>query len=116
MQHHRDQLSGNSPLFVSKLADFLTPADLFDLRTATPYTWTLSAVANGCATNPLTLTLSSESLEINGTFFTARNTPTIAVSTQTFIYATVTFPDLIVTSLTPGELVTLVISPPRKHY
>jgi len=84
-----------------------TPANLADLRTPTLYTWTLSAIAGtGCAENPLTIT-DFPTWEVAGTTYPAATPATVTFSTDTFVYATFTFPGMTVTSLTPGEQITL---------
>ena len=82
-----------------------------DLRTPTPYTFTLSALASGCATDPQTLT-DWVTWDVDGTNFPAATAATITFSAASFVYATFTFPDMTVTSLTPGERLTLVPGPP----
>jgi len=85
-----------------------TPANLADLRTPTPYTWTLTASATGCATDPDTIT-DDLTWFVDGTSFTAQSPiPTITFSADGFYYYTFTFPGMTVTSLTRGEQITLV--------
>ena len=80
-----------------------------DLRTPTPYTWTQTAEASDCAATPATQT-ESLTVGVNGTFFTAARPQTITYNgaAPQFYYATFTFPSMTVTSLTPGEPLTLV--------
>ena len=80
-----------------------------DLRTPTPYTWTLSAFITGCATAPETITLHDTWL-VEGTTFPAQNTATVTFSSDGTVFVTFTFPGMTVTSLTPGEPITLVCS------
>lgn len=47
---------------------------------------------------------------VNGTYYTEQNPITLLYSTQTITYATVSFPDLIMTQLAPGEEVFMVAS------
>jgi len=82
---------------------------LNDLRTATPFTFTLSVAASNCATAPLTLT-DSLTWDVDGTPFPAAS-PIIVTYTNAapaISYLIATFPGMIVTSLTPGEPITLV--------
>jgi hypothetical protein len=82
---------------------------LNDLRTATPFTFTLSVAASSCATDPLTLT-DALTWDVQGTPFPAVEQGVITytgAALQTY-YATFTFPGMTVTSLVPGEPLTLV--------
>lgn len=88
------------------------PPNLSDLRTPTPFTFTLSAIAAGCDTDPLTLSF-SETWLINGTGFPAANPVlvTLTNAAPSSFYAVITFTGITVTSLTPGEPMTLVHQP-----
>lgn len=79
-----------------------TEPNLYDLRTPTPYTMTLTAIANDCAEDPITVTY-TPTLSINQTLFSVTAPVTVTVNTQTVVFISFTFPDLIVTSLTRGE-------------
>lgn len=109
-------VTGDNPLVPSQFfAHPLTskyPVNLDDLRTATPYTWTLSALASGCDTDPTTFTNHYMWL-IAGTPFPAINTITQTLTDATLvkIFETFTFPQMTVTSLYPGEPLSLVSLP-----
>ena len=87
-----------------------TLPNLADLRTPTPYTWTLSALATGCDTAPTTF-LNHWTWVVAGTPFYAANTVTETLTNGPLssYYETYTFPQMTVTSLYPGEALTLVI-------
>jgi len=87
---------------VDRNAHEQTESNLYDLRTPTPYTMTLTAIANDCAENPITLTY-TPTMSINQTLFSVTAPVTVTVNTQTVVLISFTFPDLIVTSLTRGE-------------
>lgn len=91
------------------------PPNLTDLRTPTPFTFTLSAIADGCNTDPLTLSF-SETWLIDGTGFPAENPVlvTLTNAAPASFFATITFLGITVTSLTPGEQMTLVINPRKR--
>jgi hypothetical protein len=86
-----------------------TLENLNDLRTPTPYTFTITALASGCATAPTTIT-DLVTWEVDGTPFPAEQAATVTFSAASIVYAVFTFPNMIVTSLTPGEPLTLVCS------
>jgi len=106
-------VTGDNPLVPSQFFGHpLTrkyPVNLVDLRTPTPYTWTLSALASGCDTAPTTFT-NHFMWFIAGTPFPAINTVTETISDATLIkyFETFTFPQMTVTSLYPGEPLSLV--------
>lgn len=88
------------------LANLKTPQNLEDLRTATPYTMTLSAIANGCENDPITQTW-DPTMVVNGSSFPCTGPTTLTIRTQTLVLVSFTFPGLFVTSLTPGEALTM---------
>lgn len=98
--------SSGDPL-VKKQAEWQTPANLGDLRTATPFTYTLTVSATECVTDPETVTV-SWTWFVQGTPFTAENNPPLTFSANGYYYFTYTFPGMTVTSLTRGEQITLV--------
>jgi len=79
-----------------------TEANLYDLRTPTPYTMTLTAIANDCAADPITLTF-TPTLVVNQSLFSVTSPVTATINTQTVVLVSFTFPELTVTSLTRGE-------------
>lgn len=81
---------------------------LMDLRIQTPLTYveTYFSVESDCSTNPFTFT-ETRTAFLNGTSYTA-DIVTITISSVTFV--TYTFPDLLLNFLTPGEVITQVIS------
>jgi len=90
-----------------------TIQNLLNLQTPTPFTFTLTAIATGCDTDPLTLSL-TETLFVNATEFVGNVVTVTLNQTAAVVYASCTFPDLTVTSLIPGESMTLVIQPMTK--
>ena len=80
---------------------------LVDLRTPTPFTYTLSGVASGCKASPSTYVVSF-TWNISGTTFQADNTISIVYSTDGLYTGTCVFPGMTPTSLFPGETLTLV--------
>jgi len=82
--------------------------ELNDLRTPTPLTWTLSYYAIGCDTDIQTYT-DNFSFFVGGKIYTPLAAVTGVVSaTSNQMYETFTYPQLIVTILTPGQTLTLV--------
>jgi hypothetical protein len=82
--------------------------ELNDLRTPTPLTWTLSYYAIGCDTDVQTYT-DNFSMFVAGKIYTPLAAVTGVVSaTSNQMYETFTYPQLIVTILTPGETLTVV--------
>jgi len=84
-----------------------TQANLEDLRTATPYTLTLSAIANDCSDDPQTVSFQPIAI-VDGTFFSVTAPVVVTINTQTLVLISFTFPELTVTSLHPGEALTIV--------
>jgi hypothetical protein len=111
LQCHRRQSSGNFAIPCPPLTGKY-PVNLNDLRTPTPYTWTLSALASGCDTAPTTFT-NHYMWFIARTPFPAINTVTQTLTEATLVkyFETFTFPQMTVTSLYPGEPLSLVSSP-----
>jgi hypothetical protein len=81
--------------------------NLGDLRTATPYTLTLSAIANDCSDDPQTISFDPIAI-VNGTFFSVTAPVIVTVNTQTLVLISFTFEELTVTSLQPGEPFTII--------
>jgi len=105
MQLFRRQFRGNSNPF-NVNCQYMP--ELNDLRTPTPLTWTLSYYAIGCDTDVQTYT-DNFSMFVAGKIYTPLAAVTGVVSaTSNQMYETFTYPQLIVTILTPGETLTVV--------
>jgi len=70
---------------------------------------TATEIAVNCSLNPTTFAL-DKTMVVNGTLFPDNGPTTLTIQNQTSFSIYYTFPDLTVTSLTPGEALTLVLS------
>jgi hypothetical protein len=69
---------------------------------------------SGCASAPTTLT-DLVTWDVNGTDFLAAEPATVTFSDLSLVYATFVFPEMTVTSLTPGQTLTLVPYPLKQR-
>jgi hypothetical protein len=83
-------------------------APITDLRTPTPYTFTNTITGiSGCAASPTTGSVYVTAI-VDGTPYPAFGPEIQSLSTASTVLVPITFPDLIVTILTPGQEITLV--------
>jgi hypothetical protein len=83
-------------------------ADLTDIRTPTPYTFTyIGTGVSDCQTDPVTDFVTYTAI-VDGITYSAGNIATLLFSEGSVVYGTASFPNLTVTNLQLGEVITLV--------
>ena len=81
-----------------------------NLAIPTPFSYIDTYYVYDCATNPLTLSVWYTAI-VQGVPYSAAHYDAITANAAPTVYASYVFPDLTVTSLTPGEEITLVHFP-----
>jgi hypothetical protein len=88
--------------------DGQNPTDLTDLRSPTPFVYVETYSVSSCANNPTSFWVGVAAY-VSTTLFTPPDDMDLTFSDQSTVLVSWTFPQLIVTILTPGEEIEMVV-------